>query len=82
MMSFNWPYVISYWCRIRTESLSSAVFEIFGLQKQKHGQTHAASDFIVYPMQCIALDRQKATGQLVDRKASIYHKTHQLVSTP
>jgi len=26
--------------------------------RQKHTQTHAASDFIFCPMQCIALDRQ------------------------
>jgi len=29
--------------------------------RQKHTQTHAATDFIFCPMQCIALDRQKCS---------------------
>jgi len=60
------PYVISYWCPIVTEPLSLTGFEIFGpntrVRAHTHAHTntqkHAASDFIFYPMQCIALDRQ------------------------
>jgi len=67
---FTWtidpPYVISYWCPIVNEPLSLTVFEIFGPQNlcahtdtHTETQTHAASDFIFCPMQCIAaLDRQ------------------------
>jgi len=46
------PYAISYWCPIGT------VFEILGLHNpcvyNKNTHTHAASDFIFCPMQCMA----------------------------
>jgi len=67
MSSVTWPidppYVISYWCPIVTKPLSLTVFEILGPQipcAHTHTKTptHAASDFIFCPMQCIALDRQ------------------------
>ena len=56
------PYVIFYWCPIVTEPLFSRYLApqipCVHTDKQKHTQTHAASDFIFCPMQCIALDRQ------------------------
>ena len=58
------PYVISYWCPIVTKPLSLTVFEILGPQipcAHTRTQTHAASDFVFCPMQCIASDRQWIT---------------------
>jgi len=56
--SVTWPIDPPH--AIVAKPLSLTVFEIFAVQNRAHTdtQTHAASDFIFCPMQCIALDRQ------------------------